>query len=108
MLSYTAIQAYMNNKTIDESIEEVRQKAIDQQQEIYRTQNFYLNYTSTEYAPYFLWHESGQLYAWERLLRLKRRGDDEEILDPNENTPSLSPQDARRFFLKTRLDEIGF
>ena len=36
LLSYTAIQAYMNNKTIDLSIEDVEQQAIDQQEEIDR------------------------------------------------------------------------
>lgn len=110
LLSYTAIQAYMNNKTIDQSIEEVKQKAFDQQQEIYRTQNFYLNYTATEYAAYFLWHESGQLFAWERLLRLKTRAEDEEdsIISIDENTAWLTPQDAWKFFLKTRLEELWF
>jgi hypothetical protein len=99
----------MNNKTIDQSIAEVEQKAIDQQEQIDWTQKFYLNYTSTEYAPYFLGHESGQLYPGERQLRLKWRTDESETLPSNnETTQSLSPQDSRNFFLQTRLDELGF
>ena len=110
LLSYTAIQAYMNNRTIDQSIAEVRQKARDQQEEIERTQKFYLNYTNTEYAAYFLWHESGQLYEWERLLRLKWRAENEQdqIVNQEEDSLTLSPQDSWRFYLRTELDELGF
>lgn len=100
----------MNNKTIDLSIEDVQQQVLDQQEEIDRTQKFYLNYTATEYSTYFLWHESGQLYDSERLLRLKYRSPEDEptIRSVDESEILLSPQDSWKFFLQTRLNELGF
>ena len=62
LMSYSAIQAYMNNQTIDLSIEDVRQQALDQEQEILWTQNYYLNYLATEYSREFSARESGQLF----------------------------------------------
>lgn len=100
----------MNNRTIDISIQDVQQQAIEQQNEIYWTEKFYLSYIDTEYAAYFLWHESGQLYDSERLLRLKYRSPEEEpTANPsNENGLNLSPQEARRYFLSNKLSELGF
>lgn len=56
--SYYSIQAYINNQTIDTSIDTVRYDIDEINQEIAYLNNFYQQYLQTEYAPYFLGHEN--------------------------------------------------
>lgn len=108
--SYYSIQAIINNNTIDASIDEVKQTNENIRQEISRKNNFYKNYLEWEYAPFFLGHENGQLYSRERIVRLKERKIDEEILLPDvevvENLNELTPQESRNRFIQRRLTPL--
>lgn len=111
LISYFSIQAIINNKTIDASIEEVKETNNDVAQEIAYKNNFYKNYLQGEYAPFFLGHENGQLYKYERIVRIKQRSqEDEEALLPEvqkkEDLATLTPQDSWLIFIERRLHAL--
>jgi len=88
--SYYSIQAFINNKTID---------------------NFYQNYLKGEYSSFFLGHENGQLYRSERIVRVKQRSlEDEETylpeVDKEIDLTELSPQESRARFIERRLTPL--
>lgn len=110
IFSYYSIQAFVNNKSIDASITTVKQDIVAIQEEIAYTQNFYKNYLTTEYAPFFLGHENGQIYGRERILRLTYPHLQEQPKPEPVSEKQLqrqmyiaSPREARRYFLDTNL-----
>lgn len=107
--SYYSIQAIINNKTIDASIEEVKQNNDLVEEEIAFKTNFYQNYLKGEYASYFLGHENSQLYRWERILKIKQRATqlEEAALPEREGEERiLTPQESRQIFINNRLSEL--
>lgn len=107
--SYYSIQAIINNKTIDASIEEVRKNNHLIQEEIDFKTNFYQNYLKGEYASYFLWHENWQLYRSERIIKIKQRLTpfEETTLPEREGEERIrTPQESRQFFIANRLSEL--
>lgn len=112
--SYYSIQAFINNKTIDLSITEVKEQNLRINEEIAFKNNFYQNYLRWEYSNYFLWHENWQLYQGERLLRIKQRltPNDAIILQPNnlegQDEQIQTPQESWRHFIRNRLPQLRF
>lgn len=109
--SYYSIQAFINNKTIDASIDEVKNNNESIRQEIAFKNNFYQNYLKGEYSSFFLGHENGQLYRSERIVRVKQRSlEDEETylpeVDKEIDLTELSPQESRARFIERRLTPL--
>lgn len=112
IFSYYTIQAYVNNKSIDVSIESVKEDIVNIEEEIAFMDKFYTNYLQTEYATYFLWHENWQIYWNERIIRF---ANDKEETDfwtyisqqeqPNE-IYLATPRDSRNYFLESKLEEL--
>lgn len=110
IFSYYSIQAYVNNKSIDVSIQNVQQDIVEIQEEIAYMNNFYKNYLETEYASYFLWHENGKIYGNERIVRLTyphmQQPQEEELVTETEQQKAIyiaSPQESRHYFFEKNL-----
>lgn len=109
--SYYSIQAFINNQAIDESIKEVDINNNTIRDEIDYKNNFYKYYLEGEYAPYFLGHENGQLYRWERIVRIKQRRLQDEMeaqtWKKKEENPSLrDPKRSRQHFIENKLKDL--
>ena len=108
--SYYSIQAIINNKTIDASIEEVKLTNENIQEEIAFKTNFYQNYLKGEYASYFLGHENGQLYRDERIIKIKQRltpFEETTLPEREEEDRVRTPQESWQFFIANRLSELS-
>ena len=107
--SYYSIRAVSNNRTIDASIAEVQQANEELEQEILFKQNFYKNYLESKYASYFLWHENGQLFDDEQIIRIRRPDRVDEAIEENEQTQDdllATPQQSRQYFINVSLSEL--
>lgn len=113
------MQAWINYKSIQDSILQEKQQIIHIQEEIDYMQRWYQEYMKSEYASYFLWHENGQLYPDEYLVYLEYRKPDIEakdasiVLVPTEeelaeevNPLVLLPEEAWVLFLKQKFPLI--
>lgn len=110
------MQAWINYKSIQDSILLEKQQIIHIQEEIDYMQRWYQEYLKSEYASYFLWHENGQLYPDEYLVYLEYWKPDVEakdasiVLVPTEdelaeevNPLVLPPEEAWILFLQQKL-----
>lgn len=102
------IQAYMNNKNLQASIEQVRDNIVSMQHNNAYHQVFYLRYLNSEYAPYFYGHENGLLYENERAIRFTHRIHEppaQIITTPVPDTPIYlsTPQASREHFFYTNI-----
>lgn len=109
--SYYSIQAYLNNISIESSIEQVRQDISEIEQQIAFKETFYMNYLDSEYAPYFLGHENGMVYDGERIIRFRTEVEDpdEAVLPSIEEKESIylsTPEEAWHHFIDQRLEEL--
>ncbi len=113
------MQAWINYKSIQDSILQEKQQIIDLQEEIDYMQKWYQEYLESDYASYFLWHENGQLYDGERLVYLeywKPNVENKEpsiVLVPTEeelaeqvNPLIVSPEEAWALFIEEKLPVI--
>lgn len=111
------MQAWINYKSIEDSIVQEKQQIIRMQEEIDYMQKWYQSYLYSDYASYFLGHENGQLYDGERLVYLEYRKPDVEKKDPSVeivpteeevevNELTLSPEESRRYFLEQRFPVV--
>ena len=106
--SYYSIRAVSNNKTIDASIVAAQQANHELEQEILFKQNFYMNYLKSEYASYFLWHENGQLFPGEQIIRIKKSTltQDPEPVEQIQEDLLATPQQSWKYFIEVSLSEL--
>ncbi len=110
------MQAWINYKSIQDSILQEKEQIVSLQEEIDYMQRRYQEYLKSEYASYFLGHENGQLYPGERLVYLEYRKPwveakdpsivlvpTEEELEEEVNVLLLPPEDAWGIFLQQKL-----
>lgn len=110
------MQAWINYKSIQDSIVQEKEQIVALQEEIDYMQRRYQEYLKSEYASYFLWHENGQLYPGERLVYLESWKPGVEVKDPSivlvpteeeleeeVNVLVLPPEDAWAIFLQQKL-----
>lgn len=113
------MQAWINYKSIQDSITQEKKQIIELQEEIDYMQRWYQEYLKSEYASYFLWHENGQLYAGERLVYLEYWKPDietkedtimlvptEEELQEEVNELVVSPEEAWMIFLQQKFPDV--
>ena len=103
-----AIKSKINDDLIVTSIDKVETEIVDTTQEKYYLENFYIPYLWSEYAQYFIAHESNRIFEGEYIIKLynkqpKQWSTDEqseeqsEIIDRQQQTPSQAWQ---RFLLE--------
>jgi hypothetical protein len=110
------MQAWINYKSIQDSILQEKKQIVNLQEEIDYMQRWYQEYLKSEYASYFLWHENGQLYPGEYLVYLEYRKSDiekqdtsivlvptEEELEEEVNVFVLPPEEAWLVFVQDKL-----
>jgi len=113
------MQAWINYKSIQDSILQEKQQIINLQEEIDYMQRRYQEYLESDYASYFLWHENGQLYQGEQLVYLEYRKPDIEKKDPSialvptdeelakeANPLVVPPEEAWALFIEQKLPVV--
>lgn len=102
------------------NIEQIRDQIEETNQEIAFIQNFEKPFLESEWAPYYLWHENGQLYEWERVVRLRSRWPLDRIEDNSSTVPDeiramqqddvdisiTTPQESRHYFIQDKLQPV--
>lgn len=105
----SSIKAYMNNKNIDGSIEQVKENIATTQKKNIYLNSFYKPYLVSEYANYFYGHENGLLYDGEKNVHFKNRLPE---LTQAHTTPEQlpaqpldvsTPQAAWNYFRRTKI-----
>lgn len=113
-LGLYTMQAWINYKSIQDSILQEKQQIVRIENEIAYMQKWYQEYLQSEYASYFLGHENGQLYANESLIYLEYRKPDVvkqtpsiQLVPTDEeeeiNELVLWPEEARALFMQQKL-----
>lgn len=83
-----AIRALVNNQTIVESINQVKEETHQTEERTHYVKNFLTPYLQSDFAPYFFAHENNQIFPWERIIRIITLQDEElpgleEFADPD-------------------------
>lgn len=104
------------------NIEIIRENIVEVENETDFIKYYEKPFLETERAPFYLWHEHGTLYPWERVVRLKSRTTvDGAILSDADSTPDdilamqeedddlikiTSPQESRHYFINDKLQPL--
>ena len=105
--SWYWLQAWVNLKSIDTSIEQAKQDVAELNEHTAYLQKFYKPYLEWEYAPFFLWHENWSLRRGEYIIRLRHTVvDDEPILPEIEKKSSIllsTPEQSWHYFIEQKM-----
>lgn len=110
------VQAYLNKQNMVIAIQEIQEEIDDTKNEATFIKNFEIPYLASEWAKYYLWHENGQIYDWEWVVRLRNRdklSDDQlpnDILALQEKEEDViiisSPEESRYYFIYDKLKPL--
>lgn len=111
-LGLYTIQAWVNYKNIEDSIKQTKQDILKLQEEIDYMDKWYKNYLLSDYAPYFLGHENGQLYGGERLVVVEYRKPPVEQIAPAPQADDgqiviETPEESRQLFIHQRIKPLA-
>lgn len=110
--SVYTIQAWINYKSIQDSITQAKQDIVNIENEIAFMEKRYKNYLESDYASYFLGHENGQLYPGERLVTLEYRKPEvfeklPDVVVEDDGTVQLhTPEESWQFFIQEKLKPL--
>ena len=110
--SYYSIQAYLNNISISNSVQQVTTDIHDTTQETAFLEKYYKNYLLSDYSSYFLGHENGMIYDREQIVRFISKADaviEAQALPDIETKSTIilsSPSEAWHHFIKDKLEEL--
>ncbi len=98
------------------SIELIQNESSLVEEEIQYVKNFEKPYLESEWAPYYIGHENGVLYDWERVVRLKSKKPltkdeslPDEILSRQSEDDVIkisSPEESRHYFINDKLTPL--
>lgn len=99
------------------SIQDIKDDIVDMEGEVAFIQNFERPYLESDRAPYYLGHENGVLYWWERVVRLRDRSpviveewtpDDVLALQQEEEDKIKisSPEESWHYFINDKLKPL--
>ncbi len=117
-----AVRAYLNGQNMVTNIAIIKENIVEVQDEINFTKYYEKPFLETDWAPFYLWHEHGTLYAWERVVRLKSRKPTQKVVvDEAASSPDdilsmqqeeddfikiTSPQESRHYFINDKLTAL--